>query len=127
MVANGGCSCRPATAPVSGQITLEGRPIGPGTISFLPDKSKGTEGLAATGKFGPDGKYALTTYEEGDGAVVGHHRVQIESRPEGADAGDEAAASQPGTIPLRYAADSGLTAEVPPEGNNALNFDLKPD
>ena len=122
-VAGIGCGGRPATAPVSGQITLSGRPLGPGRIFFIPDKAKGTKGLAAEGGFQADGLYELHTYKPGDGAVLGLHRVVIVNRTEGG----EEAASEPGPIPPRYwdAANSALTAEVEP-GKNTINFDLQP-
>jgi hypothetical protein len=122
-----GCSRHPPTGKVQGRVTLAGRPVGPGKVFFLPDKSKGTEGPPAIGDLGSDGKYELSTFGSGDGAVVGHHRVEIvESSPD-VEFGVEGGSGQPTLIPLRYAdADtSGLTAEVR-RGSNTRNFDLRP-
>ena len=121
-----GCG-RNSAQKVQGQITLSGRPVGPGKIFFLPDESKGNEGPQAEGDFGEDGNYELSTHKPGDGALVGHYRVQIVGTTEGVEFGVESTSEQPSVIPLRYADAkvSGLTAEVA-SGPNTHNFDLRP-
>jgi len=120
------CNGRPETAPVRGQITLSGRPTGPGKIFFIPNRLEGTEGMAAEGEFGRNGEYELTTFESGDGAIVGHHRVVIVNRTGTTEGGEEEATSDPGPIPDRYwDAESSLKAEVK-RGLNTLNFELQP-
>ena len=70
-----GCgSGHPETAPVSGKITYDGNPVTQGKIVFYPE-----HGRSATGQIGPDGSYTLTTFDQGDGAVLGKHRVTIKS------------------------------------------------
>lgn len=122
-----GCSHDPPTGKVQGRVTLSGRPVGPGKVFFLPDRSKGTQGPPAEGDLGRDGNYELSTFGSGDGAVVGHHRVEIVESIPGMEFGVEGSSDQPAVIPLRYAdADtSGLTAEVQP-GSNPCNFELRP-
>lgn len=70
-----GCSSngRLKTAVVSGKVTFNGKPVPNGTVLFIPE----TPGPTATGEIGPDGSYALTTYQKGDGAVLGKHKVVI--------------------------------------------------
>ena len=74
LIACHGCSPKGGmpTAPVSGTVTYQGNPVTSGTVMFVPQTGK-----AATGNIGPDGHYTLTTYDEGDGAVLGTHRVEI--------------------------------------------------
>jgi hypothetical protein len=66
---------RPAVAPVSGRITLDGKPVTTGVVVFYPQT-----GRPATGPIGPDGRYTLGTFTPTDGALPGSHRVVIESR-----------------------------------------------
>lgn len=68
-----GCgSNRPETFPVSGKVTLGGKPLTFGQITFYPEK-----GRLAMGTIDSDGTYELTTLEKGDGALPGQHKVII--------------------------------------------------
>ena len=79
------------------------------------------------------GRYRLSTYGQGDGAILGDHRVMVESREElpleearRASMLGRAAQQPKSLIPVRYAdpGTSGLTARVGP-GSNTINFELK--
>ena len=70
-----GCgSGQPETAPVEGTVRLSGEPVTSGRVTFYPE-----QGRPATGHIGADGTYTLTTFDEGDGALLGKHRVTIRS------------------------------------------------
>lgn len=126
----------PKLAPVTGTVRLEGEPVGPGVILFQPDKNKGNEGKAAMGNFGSDGVYTLKTYEEGDGALVGHHKVIIRGFPPSGGDGDQVVGDRPidnatrwaqePEISRRYqnAQDPLLSAEVV-VGGPPIDFDLE--
>ena len=123
LVVLSGCG-REKTVPVSGTVTLDGEPIGPGTIIFTPT----TEGApSAMGSFGADGRYQLSTFDSNDGAVLGSHRViiQASSLSESEFGNEEIIDSR---IPLIYAdpQQSGLTAEVNPD-SDPIDFDLHDD
>jgi hypothetical protein len=62
---------------VSGKVTYKGEPVRNGTVMFMPDESKGTQGPPAMGVLGTDGAYVMTTDQTGDGAIVGIHKVGI--------------------------------------------------
>jgi hypothetical protein len=62
---------------VQGKVTYKGEPLKYGTVSFVPDASKGNSGPIATGSIKEDGTYILSTDEGGDGALVGHHKISI--------------------------------------------------
>jgi hypothetical protein len=62
---------------VQGKVTYKGEPVKYGTVSFVPDSSKGTSGPIAMGNIKDDGSYILSTSDAGDGAVVGHHRISV--------------------------------------------------
>lgn len=66
---------RPSVAPVSGRITLDGKPVTTGVVFFYPET-----GRPATGPIDTDGRYRLSTFTPTDGALPGSHRVVIESR-----------------------------------------------
>lgn len=120
----GGGSQFPETVPVSGKVTYKGEPVPKGTVTFLSDK-----GQPATGAIQPDGTYTLSTFAEKDGALPGHHQVQVI-----ANDGDPTMmpGSSPGykpprdLVPKKYnnPATSGLTADVA-RGKPTIDFDLK--
>ncbi len=62
---------------VQGKVTYKGEPVKFGTVSFVPDASKGSDGPIATGTIKSDGTYILSTDEGGDGALVGHHKISV--------------------------------------------------
>jgi hypothetical protein len=69
-----GCSDRrPVRVAVSGTVTIDGTPVTRGGIKFVPEK-----GRPSTGEIGPDGRFTLTCYDGGDGALRGKHRVQVD-------------------------------------------------
>jgi hypothetical protein len=77
----GGDTGKPKLGRVSGKVTYNGKPVTKGTVSFIPASGPGiATGQSAAGEIGPDGSYQLTTFEGGDGAVLGEHRVIVQSR-----------------------------------------------
>jgi hypothetical protein len=122
-------------------VTQAGAPVTGGKILFYPES-----GRMALGEIGPDGRYTLTTFRSGDGALVGSHRVAIESTRVGPGSletpktiGEEAERSRntgPGgkvlvagkvewLVPEKYSRPetSGLTATVG-SAPNEIDFDL---
>lgn len=74
VVGCGGSDDRVATHAVSGKVVFpDGSPLDGGRIAFLSTE----HGLSATGQIQSDGTFQLTTYEPGDGAVAGKHRVAV--------------------------------------------------
>lgn len=140
----GGCTsslpegARP-TEPVSVTVTYNGEPVEGAIVTFISDES---EPVGAYGRTDARGVAEMKTYVEGDGAVVGAHKVTIAKTETagGADADQSAenydppelsAGYVPPTvkylIPQKYMSPgtSGLTAEVTENGPNELQFDLK--
>ncbi len=62
----------PETFPVSGTVTLDGKPVPGAAVVFTPD-----QGQQATGTTDDAGRFDLSTYELGDGALPGMHRVTV--------------------------------------------------
>jgi hypothetical protein len=101
-------------APVSGRVTLDGRPLEHADVMFQPD---GSQRLSA-GRTDADGRYELA-YKRGEpGAIVGEHSVRIYVSPE--------LVRNPPRIPSRYDSQSELRVEVKPD-DNVFNFDLESD
>lgn len=66
------------TTPVQGVVTCNGIPVTSGTIVFSPVATQGViTGQPGAGPIGPDGAFKLTTYQDGDGAIIGTHSVSI--------------------------------------------------
>ncbi len=63
---------RPDRVPVSGRVTIDGKPLEYGTVQVIP-----TGDRPASGKIGADGRFELMTYDPGDGCVLGQHRVAV--------------------------------------------------
>ncbi len=68
-------------AKVEGIVKCNGRPLTAGLVVFVPEgtsEAKGDEsGRSASGVIQSDGTYELTTYANGDGAIVGTHSVKV--------------------------------------------------
>lgn len=81
--------------PAKGKVVFNGQPVTAGSVAFVPIGEGGSEpGRPARGTVGPDGTFVLTTYETGDGAAVGKHRVEYVA-PEEEEKQDEEAESPP--------------------------------
>jgi len=71
-----GCGkARTPTVPVSGQVLLDGKPVPAGFIRLIPEK-----GRPATGTLDADGRFRLTTFDDGDGCIRGTHIVEVIAR-----------------------------------------------
>ncbi len=116
---------QPALAPVRGKVYYRGTPLAAGTIVFIPDERRGTEGPLARGDIQPDGSYTLRT-DNAPGAVPGWHRVTILAVqvPPGAAGGPPAAPRS--LLPPRYRDPelSGLSCQVRPGQENTHDFNL---
>jgi hypothetical protein len=64
------------TVPAGGMVMLEGDLVGEATLDFIPTAA-GTEICSATAQVAADGTFTVTTYDEGDGIVVGSYNVKV--------------------------------------------------
>jgi hypothetical protein len=83
-----GCSSHdpdmPKLAKVRGKVSYQGKPLDGGRVVFTPSGSKGGgSDQGATGEISSDGSYEMTTYNTGDGAVLGQHIVTVLSQKKG--------------------------------------------
>jgi hypothetical protein len=101
-------------APVSGRVTLDGRPLQHADVMFQPDGAQ----RPSVGRTDADGRYELA-YKRGEpGAIVGEHTVRIYVSPE--------LVRNPPRIPARYDRESELHREVK-SGENVFDFELESD
>jgi hypothetical protein len=114
------------TAPVHGKVTYQGKPVEGGSITLRPlatgDQSE--TGKPASGEVQADGSYALSTYGDQDGAVVGRHQVLYTPpyiEPDRALKPGESAPASPwdGLVPKQQ------EIEIK-AGDNAINIELAP-
>lgn len=131
-----GCSGGPRFAPVSGVVTLDGKPYGKAVISFQPigDAENPNPGRGSSAYTDDNGRFVLESDNNIKGAVVGRHRVRIMTRgndvvgqdPAGGSP-DDAPARPKGVvdpIPPEWNALSKEEFDVPPGGTDKANFDI---
>lgn len=120
---------RPKLYPASGTVLLEGAPLQDALVIYHAGD------VAAQGRTDGDGKFTLTTFDDGDGAPEGSHKVTISKTesyyiPTKYDTPSEPSkalmqkqllpktVTQPDTTPF--------TAQVSPNDTNEATFDVKP-
>jgi len=98
---------------VKGQVTCQGQPVAGALIQLIPQATgdSGMSGKSAIGTADDNGNFELSTYQPGDGAVIGTHSVKVGS--------PDPEKGLPGAVP------DGLTFEVKP-GTNELKIELVP-
>src|SRR5688572_19493772 len=69
-------------APVSGKVTLDGKPIGKLIVTFMP-ADEGTQMPPSNGTTDSEGRYTLRTSSGQIGAVPGLHNVMIADESSG--------------------------------------------
>jgi hypothetical protein len=126
-------SDRPKTVPVRGLVNYKGQPLAGAKVNFFNQQANRT----AIGETGGDGRFTLTTFEPGDGAVPGPQQVTVRkfdvidrAKPgyDYVEKGETAPLpEEKWHTPKKYATPgtSGLTAEVTDGGPNDFTFDLK--
>lgn len=119
-----GCGGKHAT--VSGVVTLDGQPAGPGVVMFHPANEADKRLSPAVGVFGDDGRYTLQASGNRPGCAPGAYIVTIvETNPETGSYGGEWEMPRKGRLPSHLSSyeHSGLTADVSP-GHNSIDFPL---
>ena len=119
--------------PVSGVVTLNGKPYGKAAVSFQPigDLKNPNPGRGSSAYTDENGRFALIS-DEHNGAVVGKHLVRITTRSgqqvaaePGLGSPDNAPANRSvDPIPLEWNWESQKEFEVPPGGTDKANFDI---
>ena len=114
----GGEADGPPAVRVSGTLAVEGKPVTKGTIHFHPEKGRAATGIVQ------DGKFTLSTYAEGDGAIPGKTKVAVEVVEEvPTKDGDTESKS---LIPPKFTNPdrSGIQLDIPAAGYSNLQIDI---
>lgn len=114
---NSGASDQPDLGQVTGVVILDGTPVEGVMVNFAPEKGRGSQGLTDS-----NGKYELSYVRQAKGAIIGNHKVYINT-PQGDDDSDPDAPVIEEKIPAEYNTKSTLTAEVK-AGDNPIDFEL---
>jgi hypothetical protein len=126
MAAVTGClGSTPALGRVSGVVTLDGKPLSSGRVTFWPAAGRSGSGWIET-----DGRFTLGTFNATDGAVVGSHAVTVTAASKSPPGAPDFDRDRPvsgwprSPIPARYSNpdSSGLSFEVSPGANR---FEIK--
>ena len=142
-----GCGGGPDIAPVSGRVTMDGKPLPNVYVTFQPNPGPDVEnaGRGSVGVTDDDGRFTLE-YEGGrSGAVVGKHIVRItpvqpeDNVPETVDTTETGSIDgvvKPARVPRRkigptpvlipesWNVASRQEFTVPPDGTDQANFDI---
>jgi hypothetical protein len=125
-------------APVSGYVTLDGKPYDNAVVVFQPIASKGNmnPGMGSSGYTNAEGWFSLKCMDgRNNGAVVGKHIVQIMTKGNNIIGEDIGTGSPDGVleaptkanvnaIPAEWGADSKKEFDVQPGGTAKANFDI---
>ncbi|MCA9101642.1 MAG: carboxypeptidase-like regulatory domain-containing protein [Pirellulales bacterium] len=107
--------------PASGVVTYEGEPVEAAQVMFMPSSDR-----MATGVTDAEGRFELSTFEPGDGVVIGQHKVTVTKRLP--DPNNDSPYPQFfDALPPNYSnpANSGLSADVTADGENVFLFELE--
>lgn len=123
-----GCSSGDrALAPVTGKVTLDGKPLSGGGVTFQPIAAAGSTsaGRGSVAYCDGEGNFTLKTIDGHPGAVVGAHRVRIYGpRNKIASADDTSSGATAEIVPAIYNIQSTLTFDVPVDGSDDADFEL---
>lgn len=123
----------PKYVPVSGTVTLDGKPYGDAVVVFLPKATPENRdpGRSSAGETDEKGHFVLKTDELKNGAVIGKHLVKISTR--GPVMQFDPATGSPDSAPPNIKRDlvpaewntmSDKEFEVPATGTDQANFDI---
>ncbi|MDB5337789.1 MAG: hypothetical protein JWN70_3408 [Planctomycetaceae bacterium] len=126
LVTGCGSSTGPGLTPVSGTVTFNGKPAGPGTVAFVPTDGGSN---AASGNIDKNGNFTMSLFNPGDGVKPGSYQVSVTIEKEAAH-GDAKGNLYPTTYlsPARYMnpATSGFTVTVEKGKSLVVKYDLVP-
>lgn len=112
-------------ASVKGSVTLDGKPMQSGSVTFVP--KQGTDGGGSSGIIGKDGTFELVG-PKGQGVPIGEYTILVHCPQEGSgpDTGENPSADVPPcTVPRKYTLEtsSDITNNVK-EGTNEVQIEL---
>jgi hypothetical protein len=125
-----GCGEKGKTfVPVSGVVTIDGKPLGGGNVVFQPIAPAGSTiaGKGSAAVCDESGRFQLETIDGKKGAVVGDHQVRIygpRKKVQTSNVDGEQPQGPADIVPTRYNYDTTLTFTVPADGTAEADFSL---
>jgi len=123
----------PKYVPVSGVVTVDGKPYDKAVVAFLPKSSAANPnpGHSSAGETDANGRFFLKTHDLKNGAVIGKHLAKLQTRTD-APQFDSTTGSQDSAqsktkvdpIPAEWNALSEREFDVPSTGTDKANFDI---
>jgi len=122
-----GCFGSEKIVPVSGLVTLDGEPLTGAVVGFEPIAQDGDleAGYGSYAKTDDQGRYALRSLKNEEGALVGQHRVSVSTVMGREGPNGEILGLTKERVPSRYNNDTQLVIEVPAGGTDQANLELK--
>lgn len=122
-----GCGPDYKVVPVSGRITLDGKPLANATIITQPmgTEENTTPGPGSGASTDEDGNFELVfQHEDRVGAVPGPARIKIVQNPDQKASNDDTVTRVRSKVPLDY--QEGIAEHtIPEEGSDAFDFELE--
>jgi hypothetical protein len=116
--------CQQDIVPVSGRVTLNGKPLAGAVVIFQPHVERSSTEPTTTGSVGhtdSEGRFVLRlVHPDRAGAARGEHTVTIST----ATGGSDALPPKGQRVPKAWR-DVSQRFNVPPGGTSAANFDIK--
>ena len=114
---------RPTLHGVTGEVSLDGKPVAGAGVLFCPEG-----GRPASAVTDEQGRFQLRTWRDADGTLAGTHVVCVTKTVPTAAESDNPYAETKNILPSRYASPvtSPLRADVSPTGDNVFRFELEP-
>jgi hypothetical protein len=135
-----GCGGESKFVPVSGVVTLNGKPYPKAVVVFQPvaTPDNPNPGRGSSSFTDENGRFTLKTDTGQSGAVVGRHRVRIQTRRDLPATNEDPKTGSPDDIPLPlirgmadpiplewYGTNSEKYFDVPPGGTDQANFAIE--
>jgi hypothetical protein len=128
-----GCGGGPKYVPVSGAVTLDGKPYGEAVVVFQPKATESNmePGRGSAAETDAQGRFVLKTDDLKNGAVVGKHLIRIQTRgpvvqfdPATGSSDNPEVKAKRDPIPAEWNTMSNKEFDVPPGGTDKANFDI---
>jgi len=113
------------TYPVSGKVTLKGRPVADADLVFFPEDDSFPGTVRPKAKSAEDGTFVVWTYAQGDGAPAGSYKVTVVHHE--VSVSKDTIVAKPNDLPNKYSKldTTDLKVQIAAAQNDIPPFDLR--